>query len=48
MGMGVGVGRAEAVGVGVAGRRRADGRGQVLPLNPHNYGSFLLFMVEAR
>ena len=35
---------AEAVSHGVAGRQAASeqtgGRGQVLPLNPHNYGSF--------
>ena len=35
-------GRAMGVGMSVAGRRRAGGRGQVLTLNPHNYGSFSL------
>ena len=43
-------GRAGGVGVGVAwqaGGERAD-VASLLPLNPHNYGSFLSFMVEAR
>ena len=45
---GAAAGRAMGVGVGVdqgrqAGGERAGGRGQILPLNPHNYGSFLLY-----
>ena len=37
--------RAEGVGVevGVAGGKRTDGRGRVLPIKSHNYGSFFRF-----